>query len=1118
MTNIELGRQFSDSRINSIVQDGEETMLFATSRGLLKYDGSSWERIITPSPVLRVYHHRASNRVFVGMRSGAAEVIHSDSGSYRIKAIPGFNSKQLFQHILGTEKEVYFVGESEVFKIDPNSQNKAVQIPFPEKLISAAFFSGQSFYLLFYQEGLFELNSGKLKSVGNFVNMAEDQMLFSFDTENGTYLGFENDAMYRFKNGSFYPIAQHLRTFITDNVLSDALLLNDSLMAISSLGGGAVVANIYTNRVNYRFDYGTGARDNEIFCLGRDEDDGLWLAYESGLSRVDLAQPIKNFSGYPGMEGSLTASLVVKDLLYVGTGNGVFVLKEATSKAEVDRMVDEMMRRNEASENAREESDQQPMPQLSVEKQEKKEADLIERYQENPEAVKEELSRKELRDLKKEIRKQRKGNNKKDDEQPIDPVENTETEVKPETVMSREPVASEPTSSSKAPSDSKVTSVSQTKNKTATEAKTGQGTGLEKSFLYRKINGIDVKCRQLLNFGDQVFAATGNGLYAIREGSSVNLTPGLYINHVSVSKSRNKLLLATSNGVYELMRDASGRWIQTALSDSTPLVAYNVTQDANGTVWAGSDNGAYQFSSAGVTFHSMPDGRNERVLVTNTGNKIHLLTPSGVFVYDPSSKKVSPSKIPEVPYSDRLEFVLGDKDMIWVRSDTAWHVINGKQFEPMLQYLRLFEDIRHLSTDKNGTVYIIDRGRNLYSVNGRKQGAATKFNIYIRQVSDANGQAFSLRMDKIESEGGVLVFNVAAPFYLKSTGQSTGTEYQYRIEGHRNKWSNWSDKTVIEPGNFSPGDYVLEVRARNVLGEVSDIRTLVFSIPQPLLLRWYFILFYVLVLVGIVYGIIKYRERSLKETQRILEDKVAQRTADLAKAKDQAEKLLLNILPKETAQELQISGKATARHYNQVSVLFTDFKGFTQFAENTKPQELVNELHRCFVSFDEIIGKYFLEKIKTIGDAYMCAGGVPIRNNSNAIAITLAGLEIRDEMLRIAEEKRLNNEPVLEIRIGIHTGPLTAGVVGLKKFAYDIWGDTVNTASRMETASEPGKVNVSGITYDLIKKYFECEYRGHKEVKGKGLVEMYFVNQIKPEFSIDGLGKEANESLWELIR
>ena len=267
----------------------------------------------------------------------------------------------------------------------------------------------------------------------------------------------------------------------------------------------------------------------------------------------------------------------------------------------------------------------------------------------------------------------------------------------------------------------------------------------------------------------------------------------------------------------------------------------------------------------------------------------------------------------------------------------------------------------------------------------------------------------------------------------------------------------------------------------------------------------------------IVFGIIKYRERSLKETQRILEHKVEQRTADLALAKEQAEDLLLNILPKETAEELKLHGQATAKHYNQVSVLFTDFKGFTEFAENTKPQELVNELHRCFVKFDEIVGKFHLEKIKTIGDAYMCAGGVPLRNNSNAIGSTLAALEIRDFMLQVAEQKRQNEQPVLEIRLGIHTGPLTAGVVGVKKFAYDIWGDTVNIASRMETASEPGKVNVSATTYELIRKYFDCESRGKKAVKGKGSVEMYFVNNIKPEFSENGEGKVPNKGLWEII-
>ncbi|MDC0304170.1 adenylate/guanylate cyclase domain-containing protein, partial [Flavobacteriales bacterium] len=191
--------------------------------------------------------------------------------------------------------------------------------------------------------------------------------------------------------------------------------------------------------------------------------------------------------------------------------------------------------------------------------------------------------------------------------------------------------------------------------------------------------------------------------------------------------------------------------------------------------------------------------------------------------------------------------------------------------------------------------------------------------------------------------------------------------------------------------------------------------------------------------------------------------------------------------------------------------------GFTSFAENTKPQDLVNELHRCFMKFDEIVDKYHLEKIKTIGDAYMCAGGVPMRNNSNAIASTLAALEIRDFMHQVSKQKRENDLPVLEIRLGIHTGPLTAGVVGVKKFAYDIWGDTVNIASRMETASEPGKVNVSGSTYELLKKYFDCESRGKKAVKGKGLVEMYFVNSIKSEFSENGEGIVPNKGLWEII-
>jgi len=530
-------------------------------------------------------------------------------------------------------------------------------------------------------------------------------------------------------------------------------------------------------------------------------------------------------------------------------------------------------------------------------------------------------------------------------------------------------------------------------------------------------------------------------------------------------------------------------------------------------LWAGTDNGSYRFVKGKTWYYRVPNVQNERVLVSEVYGSVHFLLPNTVFHYVVDSDTILPAELPELPTGTRLEYMLGNNGTVWIRSNLGWHVLNGEKHIPLLPYLDLFEDVRQLTTDEKGNLYIIDGARHVYSVQNRDKQVTSGFNVYIRQALDVDGRPFAMEQMSIETNNNYLILNVSAPFYLKSEG----TQYQYRIEGLRDSWSRWSTDPVIEIDYVPAGDYVLQVRAKNVLGDVSDVKSLSFTVPKPIWLRWYALLVYLIVLSGGFFMIIKIRERSLKETQKILEEKVAQRTADLEEEKKKTEELLLNILPRETADELQKFGKATARHYNQVSVLFTDFKGFTNFAENTRPEDLVSELHSYFVRFDEIIGKYYLEKIKTIGDAYMCAGGVPIRNSSNAIAITLAALEIRDYMDEVCANKRQQNEVPLEIRIGIHTGPLTAGVVGMKKFAYDIWGDTVNTASRMETASEPGRINVSGTTYELIKKYFECESRGKKEVKGKGSVEMYFVTRIKPEFSLNGDGRTPSDQLMELV-
>lgn len=284
-------------------------------------------------------------------------------------------------------------------------------------------------------------------------------------------------------------------------------------------------------------------------------------------------------------------------------------------------------------------------------------------------------------------------------------------------------------------------------------------------------------------------------------------------------------------------------------------------------------------------------------------------------------------------------------------------------------------------------------------------------------------------------------------------------------------------KTVQELADLRTNFEVSKKQAQvNLLEKETEIQQLKAKKQQNII---YATVVAIVLIIVLVIGLFR-RYQFIKKTKAIIENE-----------KNRSNALLLNILPEETASELMASGKVLAKKFESVTVLFTDFVGFTAYAEKLPPEKLVERVDFYFSKFDEIIEKYDLEKIKTVGDAYMCAGGLPFETQDHAYKMILAAQEIIKFVAESAKETQAQNH--FQIRIGINTGPVVAGVVGTKKFAYDIWGDTVNTASRMESNSEPGKINISQNTFDLVKEQFQFEYRGAIEVKNRGKMNMYFV-------------------------
>lgn len=372
-------------------------------------------------------------------------------------------------------------------------------------------------------------------------------------------------------------------------------------------------------------------------------------------------------------------------------------------------------------------------------------------------------------------------------------------------------------------------------------------------------------------------------------------------------------------------------------------------------------------------------------------------------------------------------------------------------------------------------------------------------------IKSSNAQEKNLEFQFENAKGEVLFVDKEAvvinerSFTIFWEEDTQGSMLRYRLAPFSKSWSKWSRRNSVSFFNLKESEYLFLVEFKN--GQTQEVAI---TVDLPFWNNTYFQIIVIVLLSFVCFGciVLLFRRRLRRIT-----DKIENELRKTFKLQESTKSKKSGVV----AQSVKAQARIRSRKYKKVTVLFADIQGFTKIVEHINPETLIDELDRFFFFFDDVVEKYRIEKIKTIGDAYMCAGGIPSVNRTNPIEVVLAGLE----MQKFMDDSKIKHRTELgfwELRVGIHTGPVISGEIGRKNVAFDIWGDTVNIASRMESSGSAGKINITGVTYELIKDFFDCDYRGKMPIKYKGETDMYFVRRIKAELSKDEDGIYPNKS------
>ncbi|NOZ46100.1 MAG: SpoIIE family protein phosphatase [Chlorobi bacterium] len=822
-------RNYSTEKVNSLFWSIEENanglMFLANREGVFTFDGSIWDKINIPSLTFTLKQY--NEKLLIGCRNEFGEIIQTQNGEYIYK--PFYQKPDSLGDISSIEVEhdkLFFGSDNSITVF--NSQKQEVLHQFIAD--SGQFFSGliklnDEIFVFIQYEGLYKITEDSLQIVTNDTLYSGNELLFSlnFNSQN-CLLAFDNGLFYLFDGQELTPFVIKDSEYLKESIVDNGISFSDSLFIISTLNGGALVLEKDSGKTLYTLNFQTGLPDDEIFAIGKDKFGGLWLSNEYGVSRVDLSYPVQNFSFYPGLKGNLNDVIEFNNTIYVSSGEGVFYLTEIKDFTEKEVTVKIKTKPK--------------VPKKTTTVKQKEEIDLSK------------LSKKERRRL-----KWKKATNKL--------IQNIG-----ESIVN---VATEEPKNETAQKEYRLI-----KKKIYSLQSISHG--------YKKIPGLDSKCKDLLISEGKLFVTTNNGLYQISENKIIPILTGVYIQQVY--PFLNNLYIGTNNGIY-LAQFTDDKWITEPVYKNITGVIYSLCITNNNFLFVGSDNIVYKINIADSlkkpAKYLFDNSVSLKIMVRLANEKPLFFTRNGVYELKNDSLKLSDNSLFQKSVSGR-NFIFSQNNRVWVRNENSWFGIpesnNQLEINPLL--LNLINNIESIYTENGDVIWAISTDNSIYKIKGEIIKSQS-LNVFFKSVKNDKDERFPFGQLKVKYTNSALHFTLSAPYFINPES----TQYQYYIIGLMNDWSKWSQNENIEFPFIPPGNYTISVRAKNVLGTKSEIRSLSFTVKPPFWTAWWFYLLVITAFIAVAYAVFQLRMKKLQHDKKVLEQKVKERTAEIERQKEE---------------------------------------------------------------------------------------------------------------------------------------------------------------------------------------------------------------------------------------